>query len=65
MKVNYKNFFLLCAKAGLSTVDAMKKASCSTCVLTNMKNGKELQSKTISKIAAALNCTPEELLKEE
>lgn len=65
MKVNYKNFFLLCAKAGLSTVDAMKKANCSTCVLANMKSGKDLQSKTVSKIAAALDCTPEELLKEE
>ncbi len=65
MRINYKKFFLLCADAGLSTVDVIRKANCSTCVLANMKNGKDLRSKTVSKIAAALNVKPAELITEE
>lgn len=65
MQINYKKFFLLCADAGLSTVDVIRKAKCSTCVLASMKNGKDLRSKTVSKIAAALNVKPADLVTEE
>ena len=65
MRINYKKFFLLCADAGLSTVEAIRQAKCSTCVLANMKNGKDLRSKTVSKIAAALKVKPEDLITED
>ncbi len=65
MRISYKKFFLLCANAGLSTLEAIRKANCSTCVLANMKKGRTVHSKTVSKIAAALNVKPADLISED
>lgn len=65
MNINVKKIYVLCAKKGITQRQFLKEINAGTDFMTRLKNGCNVNSKTLGKVAAALECEPEELLKEE
>lgn len=64
MKIDKTKFFAACAKMGLTFLDVVKKAGVSRNIIVSINKGKNVNAKNVGALAAALECDPEELLKE-
>lgn len=63
---NRKNFLNLFAKSGLTIEELAQKAGVGTVTINRiLKHGKKAQMATIGRLANALGCEPEYLLKDE
>ena len=63
MIIDKQKFLVACAKAKLTcTAVVVKKARLSSYILTKIKQGKNLNTVTIGKLAEALNVPVEELV---
>lgn len=60
--IDAKKFCMQCANRCEPVTQAIKKAGCSTLVLTRIYKGKPVQVATLGKICKALNCNPDDLL---
>ena len=65
MKIDRNKFYLCCANCGVGAVEAIKKAGLNWWLLSSIKNGRNVNSKTLGKLATALNVAPKDLIKEE
>ncbi len=65
MKIDNKKFYLCCANCGIGSVEALRKAGLNLWLLSSINKGRNVRSKTLAKLAAALNVAPKDLLKEE
>lgn len=66
MKINTNKFYCLLATKGLSLRDLSKLSSTSLATLTKLCKGNvRCQTKTLGKLAKALNVDPIELIKED
>lgn len=65
MKLDANKIYLLCAKRNLSQSELAEKAKAGTDFMARVKRGCNVKSKTLGKLAAALNCEPEELILKE
>ena len=62
MKIDKEKFFVACAKNKLTFLDAVKKAGLSRNIVVSINKGKNVNSKKVGMLAAALNCEPEEII---
>jgi len=65
MRIDEKKLYLMCARRQMTVKELIKKAGITYQFLTAVKRGWRSTTKTVGKVAAALECDPEELLKEE
>ena len=65
MRIDEKKLYLMCARRQMTVKELIKKAGVTYQFLTAVKRGWRSTTKTVGKVAAALECDPEELLKEE
>mgnify|MGYP001780825713 CR=1 FL=1 len=65
MKISYRKLAIACANSALNITAAISKANCSINVLHRIKNGKNVNTATVGKLAAALGVTVESLLADE
>lgn len=63
MVVDKVKFFVLCAKKCEKVSKIVEQAGLSTAVLISINKGKNVNAETAGKLALALGCEPEELLK--
>ena len=65
MNIDIKKIYVLCAKKGITQRQFLQTINAGTDFMTRLKNGCSVNSKTLGKVAAALDVEPEELLKDE
>ena len=65
MYIDEKKLYLMCARRQMTIKELIKKAGVTYQFLASVKKGWRSTTKTIGKIAAALECDPAELLKDE
>ncbi len=65
MNIDIKKIYVLCAKKGITQRQFLQTINAGTDFMTRLKKGCSVNSKTLGKVAAALDCDPEELLKDE
>ena len=64
MKIDIKKIYVFCAKKGITQRQFLQCISAGSDFITRVKNGCSVNSKTLGKVAAALDVSPEELLKD-
>ena len=65
MYIDEKKLYLMCAKRQMTVKELIRKAGVTYQILTAVKKGWRSTTKTVGKLAAALECEPQELLKDE
>ncbi len=65
MRIDEKKLYLMCARRQMTVKELIIKAGVTYQFLTAVKKGWRSTTKTVGKVAAALECDPEELLKDE
>lgn len=64
MYIDEKKLYLMCAKRKMTVKELTNKAGITFQVITAIKKGWRSTTKTVGKIAEALDCDPAEILKE-
>lgn len=64
MFIDERKLYLMCARRQMTVKELIKKAGLTYQALIAAKKGLKSTTKTIGKLAAALECEPEEILKE-
>lgn len=64
MYIDERKLYLMCARRQMTVKELIKKAGLTYQALIAVKKGWKSTVKTIGKLAAALECEPEEILKE-
>ena len=65
MQISYRKFFVACAAASLTMSAAAERAGISCAILSSIKQGKNVNTATAGKLAAALGVSVESLLADE
>lgn len=63
MIIDKVKFFIMCAKQKKNMKEVIADAGLSTMVMNNINAGRSSKAVTVGKLADALQCQPDELLK--